>query len=141
MTAIAGAHLSKLYSDLNNAIQFVAEKHNMRIQAVKAQFGDGDRNGKILLELNEPIQPSKTIARQNFEDLASKYGLKPEDYLARFSLKGNDFEVIALRIKPCQNAMLVRCFDDGKEYVLPVKAYKDAKSRGDVTVQSYFRRH
>lgn len=108
--------------EIEQALQSVAQKHNVEIKAGSISYSDNSFTCK--LEVKQKEVDGQPFEQVEFEKCCILYGLTPEDYLRKFTSNGKTFEIYGFNHKAHKMPILARCLTDGKEYKFPTSTIK-----------------
>lgn len=117
--------LKAFRKDVEAALEEVAKKYGVDIKAGNIRYGDNDLNMKLEVTRND-IDVQKVEFLDNIKYAFTAF--KPEDYLAHFTINGNEYELTGFRPRT-KYSVLAKRVKDGKEYGFTYDAVKRAFGR------------
>lgn len=125
----------KLYKDIEQAIDAIAEKHGLAISFANAKFSaeHARLNFDVFAVVNGNVKSPEAIA---FEKRAALWGLAPSDLGIEFMFNGRAFILTGYLSKGKKYKFQAKTSDTGHVFRLPVsavqaiKAAKEAKASG-----------
>jgi len=109
-----------LRSEINEAIQAVADKHGVSLKASKGAYSNGT-HGSVSIEV-ATIDPGGMVqdrAAADFRNMASFFGFQPDDLGKTFTTpQGKTYTIVGLRPNARKTPIVARSAE-GKDYVFP----------------------
>lgn len=113
--------------EIEQALQGIAQKHNVDIKAGAISYSDNNFTCKI--EVKQKEVNGQPFEQVEFERNCILYGLTPEDYLRKFTSNNKVFEIYGFNHKAHKMPILARCLTDGKNYKFPIDNIKQKISK------------
>lgn len=124
MTTIDEATLAALRPDLQEALAEVGSRFGINLKAGVGIYHPSGGTGSMILEMSvSDIGDGKTGAQLEFERLAPRFGLSPEDYELEFSYQRNRYKLVGINPKRSVDCLRIVRLKDDREFVFSVDLF------------------
>lgn len=100
-------------TDVEKALQEVAEKHGVTIDCGKIGYTNFDFNMQLKVTKNDSNTDGK---KERFASECVLYGFKPDDYEREFTANGKKFQLVGFNLKSPKNCCSIYCVSDERTY-------------------------
>lgn len=124
MTTINEATLAAMRPDIHEALAEVGARFGIHINVGGGTYHPSGGTGSLTLEMSvSDIGAGKSGAQLEFERLAPRFGLSPEDYELEFTYQRNRYKLVGINPKRSVDRLKIVRLRDNREFVFSVEMF------------------